>query len=378
MDFGIVRAAAHEVAKLVNLVKTGTNYYTTNSLAEVSKLTRVEPLTILSKDLLNLEYMPDVTNSMLNLFSAYYLQAINIMTKVKDVEVIRLLDRLNPDRDSTGFLLAEGMSNRNESSIGLLGMESYQYSLPMSSVPRLALEEDNKNPLNDVANLSVGKLLNVKIAFVPGQDPTPGHDDNHQKGSDRTVDLQVAVRLAVSVVPDNTIQHLLTFKSEDNSIIERYHAWRSGRIGFIKDLIFAQDLIDEWKRASINDNTDTIQEIIRRVNNSKKYGLLTKNPSLVSASNIFIISEQTARDVESKLGGKLSNKNIRTKAFDNTYAMVIAVVDREYERVTIYTRGTEASTDVSIKEIKAANRGSKGPDIIDMMKSFAIGAPAQF
>lgn len=373
MDFGIVKTAVQTVADVVNMVKKGTNYYSTNSLAEVSKLTRVEPLTILSKDLLNLEYMPDVQSTLLNIFSAYYLQAVNIMTKVHDIEVIRLLDRLNPDRDATGFLLSEGMTKRGEEKVSLLSLESYKHSLPMSGVGKVGLE-DEKNPLNDVSNLAVGKMLNVKIGFNIGPEES-GKGDKH---NDQDVNLQIAVRLAATVVPDATILHLLSFKTEDNSFIERFHAWRSGRIGFIKDLIFTQDLIDEWKRASIGDNTDTVQEIIRRVNNSKSYGLLTQNPSLVSASNLFVISEQTAREVEMKLGGKLSNVKIRQKAFDNTYAMIIAVVDREYERVTFYTRGTVAATDVSIKEIKAANKGSKGPDIGDMLRAMNIGSPLSF
>jgi hypothetical protein len=360
MDLGVVDTAVQTVAKLINTVKNASNYYSTNSLAEVAKITRVEPLTILSKDLLNLEYMPDVQNTLLNMFSAYYLQAIDIMTKVNNVEVIRMLDRLNPDRDSSGFLL----SYQNEPDRSMFSMEAYKHSLPMKGVPSVGMEaEGPKNPLNEIANLAVGKLLNVRL----------GSDDKENK----CVNLQIAVRLATSVVPDATILHLLSYKTEDNSLVERYHAWRSGRISFIRDLIFTQDLIDEWKRASIGDNTDTIQEIIRRVNNSKKYGLLTKNPSLVSASNLFVISEVTAREVEIKLGGKLSNPKVRQKAFDNTYAMVIAVVDREYQRVTFYTRGTAAATDVSIKELQAASKG-KGPDITDMLRALNIGSPMSF
>lgn len=366
MDFGVVSTTVQAVAKLVNMVKTGTNYYTTNSLAEVSKLTRVEPLTILSKDLLPLDYMPDVQNTVLNLFAAYYLQAVNIMTKVHDVEVIRMLDRLNPDRDSTGFLLSEGMS-----------LESYKHSLPMSNVARVSMEDDGaKFNLNDVSNLALGKMLNVSIAYQPGSDPQSGTGGKQEET--KTVNLQVALRLMASVVPDETIQHLLSFKSQDNSFVERYHAWRAGRISFIKDLIFAQDLIDEWKRAAIGDESNTMVEIMRRANNAKKFGLLTKNPSLVSASNIFVISEATARSVESRLGGRLSNPKIRDKAFENTYAMLLVVVDREYERVTFYTRGNASATDVSIKEIKSANKNGKGPDIGDLLKSLAIGSPLQF
>lgn len=366
MDFGVVSTTVQAVAKLVNMVKTGTNYYTTNSLAEVSKLTRVEPLTILSKDLISLDYMPDVQNTVLNLFAAYYLQAVNIMTKVHDVEVIRMLDRLNPDRDSTGFLLAEGMT-----------LESFQHSLPMSSVPKIALEDEGgKFMLNDASNLALGKMLNVSIAYQPGSDPQAG---TAGAGSDtKTINLQIALRLMATIVPDETIQHLLSFKSQDNSFVERYHAWRAGRISFIKDLMFAQDLIDEWKRAAIHDDSNTMVEIMRRANNAKKFGLLTKNPSLVSASNVFVISEATARSVESRLGGRLSSPKVRDKAFENTYAMLIVVVDREYERVTFYTRGNSTSTDVSLKEIKAANKNGKGPDIGDLLKSLAIGSPLQF
>lgn len=397
MDFGVISSTLTEIAKNVNKVIRSTNYVTTNSLADVSKLTRVEPLTILSKDLINLEYMPDVQNTLLNMFCAYYLQAVDIMTKVHSVEVIRLLDRLNPDRDASGFLLAEGLT-----------LEAYKHSLPMTSVTNLSLEDDGKPPkvnLNDVNNLSVGKLIDIRIGYHEGYDVQPGvagkgkngevppghKDHNPNLGNDAkgnplkqqeykhgTANLQVAVRLMASVIPDDTITHILSHKAEDNSLIERYHAWRSGRISFIKDLIFAQDLIDEWKRAAIGDHSGTMLEIVRRVNNAKKFGLLTQNPSLASASNIFVISEETARAVESKLGGRLSNANVRAKAFENTYAMIIVVVDREYERVTFYTRGTASSTDVSIKEIKAANKGSKGPDIGDMLKSMMLGSASQF
>jgi hypothetical protein len=371
MNFGVVNTTVQTIASVVNWVKDVSGYYTTNSLAEVSKLTRVEPLTILSKDLINLEYMPDIQNSLLNVFSAYYLQAVNIMTKIHDIEVIRLLDRLNPDRDGTGFMLSEGKTGRHQENSSLFSMEAYKHSLPMTCVVSIATEDESKNSMSDINNLAVGKMLNVTIGF---DTTNPNVSD---KNNPRTVNLQVAVRLAASVVPDATILHLLSSKTEDNSITERYHAWRSGRISFIKDLIFTQDLIDEWKRASIGDSTDTVQEIIRRVNNSNKFGLLTKNPSLVSASNLFVLSEPTARDVESQLGGKLSNFKTREKAFDNTYAMIIAVVDREYERVTFYTRGTMASTDVSIKEIKASNK-SKGPDIADLMRAMSIGSPMSF
>lgn len=371
MDIGIVNTTLQAVAKIVNEIRNNaTNYYTTKSLPEATRLTRVEPLTIISKDLLNLEYMPDVAQSLLSVFAGYYLQAVTMLTTVNDIEVVRILDKLNPDRDESSFLFSE--PPRLES-ISNLVLESYQYSLPTKTT--LATEDreaDNVKFITEVSNLCVGKLLNVNIKY----DHAATEVSNQRKNQELTI--PISIRLMASVIPNSTITHLLTLKTEDSGIVERFHAWRSGRISFIKDLIFCQDLIDQYKSSMIGDESGTMQEIVRRVNNSKKFGLLTKNPSLVSASNLFVISEEIARDIESKLGGKLSNPKIREKAFDSTYAMIIAVVDREWERVTFYTRGISSSTDLSVKELKAASKGKSGIDIMDVMKSLTMGSSPNF
>lgn len=367
MSPSIIITTLQTVAGYVNSIIGVANYSQTKSLTEVTKLTRVEPLTIISKDCLNLEYMADINQTVLNLFAGYYLQAISLLTTINSVKVIRVLDSLNPDRDSTGFLLGDkdDSSFLAKESIANLSLENYKYDLPTSRSLALEVSDSTLKSLNEVSALSVGKMLNVEIM-------TGGENSESKKQS---VTVPVNVRLMVSVLPNLTINKLLTLKTEDNSITERYHLWRAGRIGFIKDLIFCQDLIDEYKKATVGDESGTLQEILRRVNNSKKFGLLSRNPSLVSASNIFIITEDVARDIESKLGGKLSNPHIRQKAFDNTYAMLLVVVDREWERVTFYSRGIAASTDLSVKEIKAASKG-KGPDIGDILKSLQMGMPS--
>lgn len=368
MDLGIIEATLQTVARLVSDLKNNvTSFYTNRSLSDITKLTRVEPLAIVSKDCVNLEYMPDIMNSLLNIFSGHYLRAIDILTKVNNVEVIRILEKLNPDRDETGFLLEE-RDSRKTRALENWALENYAHSLPVPGV--VALEDDNSKSLNESVNLSVGKQLSVDINFNKESAGT-----KEEKAS--STRLLINVRLLASIIPTQSIEKILTYKTEDNSIVERFHSWRSGRIEFIRDLIFCQDLIDEYKRATINDDSNTLQEIVRRVNNAKKFGVLTKNPSLASAANIFVMSEEVARSVEAKLGGKLSSAKTREKAFDNTYAMIIAVVDREWERVTFYTRGISQSTEVSIKEIKASNKG-KGPDIGDILKMLNMGNAPSF
>lgn len=387
MDLGVINTTLTNVAKFINDVRDNINYYSTRSLSDATKLTRVEPLTILSKDLINLEYMPDVQQSLLSLFSAYYLQAIAVLTTINNVEVVKVLDRLNPNRDETGWLMQTSLES---ASIREMALESYEYALPGTTGVALEDKNDNTDQISILSNLSVGKLLNVQIAYnanVTDNTTTVKTTDNGKPNTEnvsktienkpQAVTIPVQVRLLASVIPNSTITHLLALKTEDSGVVERFHAWRAGRISFIKDLIFCQDLVDEYKKALVQDETDTLQEILRRVNNAKKFGLLTKNPSMVSASNLFVISEQVAKDIEQKLGGKLSNPRTRQKAFENTYAMIIVVVDREWERVTFYTRGVASSTDLSIKEIKNASKG-KGTDVLDIFRSLQLGSPVSF
>ena len=352
-----------------------------NSLSQFSKLTQVEPIAVVSRDLLALDYMPDVMQSVLSIFSAYYIQAVNLLSAVNSVKVIKTLDALNPDRDAMGWLLTQGnvVKQAQES----LFEEAYKYKLP--SFSRISTEDDSKGSKNkdttvdfknkdnatiqkqaaitEAANLAVGKVISVSF----GKDT--------KEGKSFTVDVRV--RLAPAILGAEAVEKIIAFKTDDTSFMERFHAWRSGRIEFIQDLVFCQDLIDAHKKALMQDEQGVYSEIIRRANNSKKYGLLSKNVSLATASNIFVISEEVAHTVERKFGGRLDKKHVLDMAFENTYGMMIVVVDREWERVNFYTRGIAASSDFSIKEIKAANKG-KGIDIQDVFKMLAAGNAPSF
>ena len=388
MSAGIIHTALQAIVGVFDAIKKGASkasnaeaYVGTHSLIDTTKITRVEPLTIISKDLLNLDYIIDINQALLSIFAGYYLQAVAILTKINDVAVIRTLDSLNPNRDHTGLMIEERIRASKEA-YSNLSLENYKYQLPTSQSIALEGDDDpaNVKTLNEIANLSVGKMLNVSIGFdqiTEVRKADGPFDQVSEKKTRESVTLPIAVRLLVSLIPSQSIVQLLTLKKEDISLVERWHAYRSGRIEFVKDLIFCQDLVDEYKKAMIQDESGTVLELIRRVNNSKRYGLLTANPSLVSASSLFVISEQIAKEIEFKLGGKLSSPTVRQKIFDNSYAMIIAVVDREYERVIFYSRGVNAATNLSIKEVKAAAKG-KGPDIFDIMKSIQMGMPPSF
>ncbi len=349
-----------------------------SSLIDFTKPSRVEPITIVSKDCLTLDYLPDVLQSTLSVFSAYYLQAVSMLAaKVDDVKVGKLLDRINPDQST--FVMESISDSYHQPQY--LDQKNYKYRLPTSKNTRamgaeitiskegFANSADSENVKNvmDTNSLAVGKILNVKLTT----------DSVGKNGENRTITMPVTVRLATVAMPNSSVENLLANKGENEKFGERYHAWRAGRISLIKDLILAQDLIDSKKKALMEDEQGVYSEIIRRVNNSRKRYLMSGDVPMAVSSNIFIITEEVAKGIEQKLGGKLSSARIRQQAFENTYAMIIVVIDRDWERVTFYYRGITMPTEVSVRDLKSANK-NKGIDIMDVLKAYSFGNAPTF
>lgn len=360
------------IAKAVDYVKNNVfGHFNDTSMTTITKLTRAEPLTIISNDCSNLAYLPDLMNTMVSLYSAHYLQAVAIMTRVRDIEVVRLLDRLNPDRDSTGFLLEGRLATE---SIYEGRLFNNQYSLPTARV--MAAESDSSKgggsgmvdraALYEASNLAVGKLLNVVI------------DTTDAEGNERSHNIPVSVRLSPTFVPTDTLNYIFTHRAIDDSWTEKWYAWRAGRISFIKDGIFAQNMIDEYRKAAMQDKSGTLQEIVRRATNARTYGMLTKNPSLAVSSNLYVISKPVSQAIEHKVGVKFADSRGRAKLLNGTYAMIIAVVDEEKEMIDFYFRDIEAPARVSVRSLKSVSKDKNGLDIGDLMRSLMEGKTPTF
>ena len=332
----------------------------TSSLVSATSVARVEPIVIVDKDCLFLEYLPDILQSTQSIFVGYWLQALSLITNVGDVNVGRVLDKLNPNRkvDTNGFLetiVKAGIGKENYT----YASESMKYKLPTIAMEAKVDKGDSAiakvDNVAELANLSIGKLINVTI-----------------KNNGQEAVIPISFRLMVNTLPPASCVQLLSQGSVDLSFSERWFKWRAGRISFIKDLVFCQDLIREQKRTLMTDKDGVYSEIAKRAKNSKLASFFSKNPSLAEASNIVVISEETAMQLRVKHNLNLDNFKDRQKIFDKTYAMILVVIDRNYERVNMYHYGISASTSVGLRDIKVANKGS-GPNIMEVLAAFKGG-----
>jgi hypothetical protein len=63
----------------------------------------------------------------------------------------------------------------------------------------------------------------------------------------------------------------------------------------------------------------------------------------------------------------------REAIFKKTYLMIVAVIDKEWERVTFYTRGIATATQLGSHDLKAANKNT-GPDIAQILQAYQLGS----
>lgn len=359
---------------------------TSDSLIEYTKPTRVEPLVLMDARVTKLDVAPDIMQSLTSLFSGYYLQAVALSVNVGRVDVVKLLDKLNPQR-SVKDNVANGISDGV--SLVLEDVRSYSFRLPVPGKPSglekfgISMEaatvremvrsagsgedvpggeetvgfgRDTVASLQDLTNLSVGKMLEVQIESE-GQRAT----------------FPINVRLICTGIGSSELVHILSVGSKQITVKERFHAWRSGQLEFIRDLVMCQDLIDAHKKTLAKDNSGLYEEIRKRRRGNSISAIFSGQPSVATASNLIVIAAPTARELERNVGGRLKDVRVRDKVFKETYCMILCVVDPDYEIVTFYHRGIAVPTELSFKELKISN-GKKGPDVAEIMKAYQMGS----
>ncbi len=358
-----------EVANGLSSVKTqataAKNYadaiFNNKSLIDIAQVARVEPILIVDAYVVNVDFPSSVVESLHTQFSGYYLQAANLIGTIGGVSLAQRLAPLNPNR--------VGLESYDRSD-WRYAKESYRFRLPTShnklaaALEATSFEADmkeNTNSIRDAANLSTGKVFNVKV--------------QHEE---RSANIPVAIRLMASIVPTRSVMSMFTFKDATAmDMKERWHGFRAGRLEFWRDLVLVRDLIDAHRTASIKDKDGVYSQIIGREAGNKRKFFTTGAPSLATASNLAIISRNTADSIEQALHGRLRDMRTRKAMFDNTNLMILAVVDPQWERVEFFYRGIQASTSVKASELKGAGKGN-GSEVMDVMKAFIAGnAPHQ-
>lgn len=366
--------------------KSITKASTPDNLAKFTAGTRVEPITLVDQRLMGQDSTSQALMALSSLFTAYYLQAVSLLVNVGKVNTLRLLDSINPNRDVTSAAGAYLSDMLNKA--GQYSKESFEYGLPyggkssgvlaFESQPTAAPGKDKapvfrqgydfngdlqKNIINETAALSVGRLVNVQVKATS------------KDGVNEEASFPVMIRLMVNLIDSHRLAHILGDNSGNTSGKEMFHSWRAkggGFAAFWRDIIMAQDLIDEHRKALVHDDSGVYADILERRRGNYYAELATKAPSINNAANLVVLSSATVRELEQKIGGRLDDYATRQRVFKSSYLLIMVIIDNEWDRVTFYTRDIKTPTRLSVKELKATNKGT-GPDVEQILKAYQLG-----
>lgn len=371
------------------------------SIADVTKIARVEPITLISSNLNGTKELYDILHGVLNIYAAYHLQAVALLgTQIYDSRILKILDKTNPDRDLKTFLASGQLAFEqlyNEGDYGKVSTEAYRtmslkgckFSLPFMSQPGVSMESVKLNSFGtdgsydlegnsrdsdirtsipkidgfEKLGLTVGKIIDV--SFHHGR-----RDTENSAGDSTSSTIPVVVKLDTMIIPGETISAISTMNTDEITFTGRAQDAIRGRISFIKDFILCSDLIKAQKKSMIKDPTGFYAQMLKRVNNSKLYSALSGNISVAGVSGIIVMSEEEENEIQKKIGGRLSNLKTRELVFNNVSAMMIVVVDREWERVSIYIRDITGFSQSSFDSFKTAKDKETGM-IMDLFKAMS-------
>lgn len=355
------------------------------SLADISKIARVEPITLISSNLTGTKELYTILHGALNIYAAYYLQAVSILSaQLSDVRILKILDKTNPDRDlktllTSGYTAYEDYKEASKN-VKTLSLENCKFKLPMlkSDSKELSMEAWGDEPENVLSNTTkrvetfeklgaaVGKVIEVEFNVRSESDP---------RG--QSISMPVVVKLDNMIIPSEVIQGIVTSNKDEIRLGSRFQDAISGRIGFVKDFLLCSDLIKTQKKTMIKDPTGYYSQLLKRINNSRLYSALSGNISLAGISSIVVLSEEDEQEIQRQIGGKLTNQKTRDIVFDNTSAMMIMVVDKEWERVSMYIRDVDGFAQNSFDDFKVmASAGNN--NIADLLKAFSLSSPPSF
>lgn len=340
------------------------------SLTEFSQSAHILPIFLMDDGVATMAEAESIVGGTLNYYAACYLMAAQMSVNIGEINVISQLERLNNRRSP--------LSSAAGTIDTLFHMESYSNGLPnVKKLGGFHLEskdsdemfyegsssmtaKDQVSRVEAAPKLSIGKIMEINW------------ESNGQRGT-----IVTLVRPAVQTTNSTSMANILSIGSKNIEYKERIHGIKAGTLHWFNDGIMVADILKEMRRARIKDNTGYYNDAVARHRKNKISSILSLNPSVAQLSSVFFITKETARNLENTSNIKLDKFKDRQKMFENSFGMVLVVVDKSWKSCRIYSHGLEDYTDVSFSQLEGVSKGKSG-DVKEMFNALMLSSAPSF
>jgi len=364
----------------------------------------IEPTLIVSKDLRDTEVIERMLEVQIDVFTSYYAQAFSIMTSVYGLDSKTAFDMLS----SNGLVMDRTMARSNVMSdvsfeemdqlpFNDLGLEDTHRERSSSHTSRVENSVNISEQKGVDIPATIQKTINIcmsissssstvdnnttttTVNLTNGQNRTTVDRDNNSTSDSTTTNVTIPVLIKAHVVfTDNkNIVNMLEVRSDDKRFGARLDEYRSTGIS-LKDFLFAKDLVAEYKEHKIRDKDDLIGFTDRRSTNANVKNLSAGATGFNKYYSLITVSKENLASIERVLRGKVSKPKYNNKFMENSKAMMLTVMDNDWERATMYTKDLTGHSDISYKALNRRKNRSDMADLAEIFKAISANKPPVF
>lgn len=334
----------------------------------------VEPILIVSKDTMHIEELDRMLETQVDIFSSYYMQAFQILSTTYGLSHGVVLDLLATDNGSLkrvldrGLTVADkGLKNGFEDNTNylddLLATEEIKISTEAGSertmVNRVTAAKDTEGTLRAMLTRS----LEISIPIHT----TKMGKHGAETVVDHTLMIPITVKAHVIFTDVGQILNMLNPSATDKSFGYRLDEYKSGGIS-LADLVFATDIIKEYKKNKINDKDQLLNVINERTLSANSKALDHKGVvGYEKYYNMLVVSANDKIRLDKHVNGDFFKEKYKQRLLEQARAMTVTIMDEDYERAVVLTKDIRGKSDISFKALSKRKDGKV--DLNDMLKA---------
>lgn len=379
---------------LINAIQSANS---PTSLTEFAKQSMINSRVYIEKNLATDEILTPLMQNIMSLYCGLVFTAVNLNQNICGSKTVR---DISSTVSSAEAFDARQKSNTFDSAMSL--MKDYFVGSNKDNLlnrPYASMKRNNANNakrtqiINDNRQIDNRRYsASTKIDLKPNSviDPEPksvslpsGRILNIPMLTDgnSTFNLQLLIQLFPFFIETDVAQEFIDLNFTP-SFWRRFTQFKAGEISFFKDFIFSCDLREKRMKALIKDKTGGLADMINKQKNAvaSHWMNFLKKPGTEKiniASTILILNKNSVDKALSRNGIDLKSSSNRKKFFENSYCMMLVVVDQMYNEVDIYYNGIEAVSTFKYEQIKRESK-KDSTDLVSIMKSYAQGLAPKF
>jgi hypothetical protein len=328
------------------------------SLADLANVLNLDPVGIISDDLKNYDNTEIIANLALNLFTGYIMRSLPILG-AHGKAIIHIMRKIKPG-------LSMSLETIDETTPVLS-----QFGLPtgvVMSQERFVASRVNEKKRADFGDIVVGKQIEIEISVET-------RDANNNLAT-KEIKLPVQTMLSMVYAPYDAVKMLGSNKTGRDSWFERWVRFRAGTLPLSK-LLLQGDIISKNIRKGVTDHGKLYRELHSRKTRAKLNTAAGGSVLYGAGSNVAILSLNHIEKLERELHFDVTHARKREAFMSDLGAIVLIILEKEDDFLTIYYRGMKLPTEISVAAVKRMLRTAKDEKLSEILQHLAMNRSVQ-